>query len=312
MANSQAKFDYTAEQYATFPQWLRRQLFEYPPPIENADLTGKTAILTGGNQGIGFEIAKQLVALNISKLIIGVRDEAKGKAAADQLKASYKNKTVTIEVWKLDMLEYSTITSFAARAGQLVDLDIVILNAGIYRLAMRINPSTGHEEDIQTNYLSTFLLLFLLLPVLKAKRRPHMPPGRLSIVTSDVAGMTPFPESAADPLLAALDDTSNSLYKWDPQERYGTSKLLGQLLLGEVARRVPSSVAIINGAQPGLCKGSSLARDADSVIMKLGIAVYFGIFGRKLSTGAQVVLDAVLNQGGDSHGEVVDGGKIRP
>ncbi|KAF3766675.1 NAD(P)-binding protein [Cryphonectria parasitica EP155] len=308
---AQSKYDYTPEKFATFPQWARRQLFEHPRPVTGVDLSGKTAIVTGANQGIGFEIADQLITLNISKLIIGARDEAKGQAAADKLKAQHKSAKTDIEVWKLDMLEYDSVTSFATRASQLEHLDLVILNAGIYRIKLTINPSTGNEEDIQTNYLSTVLLTVLLLPTLQAKKRSPESPGRLTIVSSDTAGMTHFVERDADPLLGALKDTSGK-WKWDMQERYGTSKLLGQLFLTELAKRVPTSVAIINAGSPGLCAGSGLSRDAAGTFLRFPLAIYFGIFGRKSAVGAHVVLDAALKKGEESHGEVIDFDKIRP
>lgn len=306
-----AQYDYTPENFATFPQWVRRQLFEHPRPVSNVDLMGKTAIVTGANQGIGFEIANQLMTLNGSRLIIGARDEAKGQEAAKRLTALHEGAKTIIEVWKLDMLEYDTITSFATRAGQLEHLDLVILNAGIYRINLTINPSTGNEEDVQTNYLSTVLLTLLLLPALQAKKRSPTTPGRLTIVSSDTAGMTKFVERDADPLLAALKDTSGK-YKWDMQERYGTTKLLGQLFLGELAKQVPPSVAIVNAGSPGLCSGSGLARDAAGTFLRFPLAIYFGIFGRKPAVGAHVILDAALKKGEESHGEVVEFDKIRP
>ncbi|KAG8164066.1 hypothetical protein KVR01_005984 [Diaporthe batatas] len=309
-----SKYDYTPEKFATFPQWLRRQLFEHPRPVTGVDLAGKTVIVTGANQGIGFEIASQLLVLNVGKLIIAARDVAKGQEAADKLAAQHKGKggnNSAVEVWPLDLLNYDSVTAFAARAGQLEHLDIAILNAGIYRIKMTINPSTGNEEDIQTNFLSTFLLAILLLPTLQAKKRSPTEPGRLTIVSSDTAGMTHFVERDADPLLAALKDTSGK-WKWDMQERYGTSKLLGQMFLAELATRVPPSEVIINAGSPGLCSGSGLARDAAGTFLRFPLAVYFGLLGRKPGVGAHVILDAALKKGEDSHGEVIEFDKIRP
>jgi NAD(P)-dependent dehydrogenase (short-subunit alcohol dehydrogenase family) len=303
------QFDYSPEKFATFPQWLRRQLLDRPCPVTDVDLSGKTVIVTGANQGIGLEIADQLISLKLGKLIMGVRNEAEGRAAAEKLTARHSLVTSSIEVWKLDMLDYNSIRSFAERASQLEYLDIVILNAGIYRVNMTIVESTGHEEDIQTNYLSTMLLTILLLPTLKAKRRSPTTANHLTIVSSDTAGMTKFVEQDADPLLAALD---NPHAQWDMQERYGTSKLLGQLFLVELAKRIRPSVAIVNMVNPGLCSGSNLARDAEGTFLKFPLMIYFGIFGRKSAVGAHVVLNAALKQSEESHGQMIDFDRIRP
>jgi NAD(P)-dependent dehydrogenase (short-subunit alcohol dehydrogenase family) len=63
------------------------------------------------------------------------------------------------------MSSYDSIIAFAERASTLERLDFVILNAAITRFYFHLNPSTGYEEIIQVNYLSTILLaikLFLL------------------------------------------------------------------------------------------------------------------------------------------------------
>ncbi|CAJ2505666.1 Uu.00g130600.m01.CDS01 [Anthostomella pinea] len=303
-------FDVSPEKYASTSHWFKRQLFEYPPATSSrdADLSDKTAIVTGANQGIGLEIARQLLDLGLSKLIVAVRDVAKGQAATQQLTRGRQLPPDAIEVWELDMLAYESITSFAQRASQLRRLDIVVLNAGIYRLSMNINLSTGHEEDIQTNYLSLVLLLILLLPTLKASNTMASP-GKVTFVSSDTASETKFKERDANPLLPALDDKTA---KWDAQERYGTSKLLGQLFLTEITKRIPPSVAIINGACPGLCHSSSLARDAQDSMLKYPLSIFFRLFGRAPSTGARVIVNAAAKQGELSHGHVIDGCKLRP
>ncbi|KAI3395248.1 hypothetical protein diail_1601 [Diaporthe ilicicola] len=170
------------------------------------------------------------------------------------------------------LIDYDSVTAFAERAGQLEHLDMAILNAGIYRIKMTINPSTGNEEDIQTNFLSNYLLAILLLPVLRAKKPSPTEPGHLTIVSSDTAGMTSVVERDADPLLAALMDTSGKC-KWDMQERYGTSKLLGQMFLAELATRVSPSEVIINAGSPGLCSGPGLSRDAAGTFLRFSLAV---------------------------------------
>ncbi|KAK5629538.1 hypothetical protein RRF57_005253 [Xylaria bambusicola] len=170
------------------------------------DLVGKTAIVTGSSSGIGLECARQLLARGLSKLILAVRDEKKGAIARDDLASGWDLKPGAIEVWHLDYSSYDSITSFADRAKVLETLDIVVLNAGIYRIPRVILP-TGHEEDIQVNYLSTALLTILLLPILDVKKHPGTKPGRLTVVSSSVAAWSRFklPQDGR-PLLATLDE----------------------------------------------------------------------------------------------------------
>ncbi|XXG99457.1 hypothetical protein Hte_005796 [Hypoxylon texense] len=72
-------FDSPPEERATV------RAFITPPPIRDADLKGKTAIVTGSNAGIGFECAHQLLDLGISKLILAVRNDAKGQRVKAKL-----------------------------------------------------------------------------------------------------------------------------------------------------------------------------------------------------------------------------------
>ena len=62
-------FDFIVDQWTTVP------------PVENADLTGKTVMVVGANAGIGFEAAKHFARMNPAKLVLACRSESKGKAA---------------------------------------------------------------------------------------------------------------------------------------------------------------------------------------------------------------------------------------
>lgn len=106
---------------------------------------------------------------------------------------------------------------------------MAILNAGVGSgLTLCINPSTGHEETIQVNYLSTALLSILLLPNLAAKS-PTSLPGRLTIVGSGTALFAAFDNQNANPLIPSFDVPFSGLAA--AQERYGTSKVLVKMLV---------------------------------------------------------------------------------
>lgn len=98
---------------------------------------------------------------------MAVRDEEKGRVAAADLLADRKDTPLdTIEVWELDLSVYDSVVSFAERVAKtLTRLDIAIRNAGFGPAKRIVNTSTGHDEIIQANYLSTELLAVFLLPV---------------------------------------------------------------------------------------------------------------------------------------------------
>ncbi|KAK9423374.1 hypothetical protein SUNI508_04268 [Seiridium unicorne] len=153
----------------------------------------KTAIVTGSNTGIGLECARQLLDLGLSKLILAVRNEDKGHHARENLLSTQAPSLPdgTIEVGKLDICVYDTMTAFAKRAESLERLDIVILDAAVCKQTHEVVPATGHEEMLQVNVLSTALLAILLLQALKAKNTPEEP-GRIAWVQSDTASWAKF------------------------------------------------------------------------------------------------------------------------
>lgn len=131
------------------------------------------------------ECARQLLDIGCSKVILAVRSEAKGEAARQDL-SRVGTLPGAIEVWKLDLSSYDSIIAFSERAKSLELLNLVILNAGIFKVSEVFHGTTGYEEDIQIKYLSNMLLLTLLLPVLIAKKRGNTP-GRIVPVNSDMA-----------------------------------------------------------------------------------------------------------------------------
>ncbi|KAK7999708.1 hypothetical protein PG990_012308 [Apiospora arundinis] len=308
MATPSVTFNITPEQEASKLQFLRRQFSAAPPAVLRADvdLAGKTAIVTGANGGIGLECCRQLLDLGVSKLVMAVRDEAKGDAARETLMATRPDASQTIEVWKLDYASYESVVAFAKRAETATPRpSIAILNAGVNRGAFTRNTETGHEEDLQTNYLSTVLLALLLLRTFKQ----HIPssssqgPGRIVIVSSDTAAWAKFNEKDQDPLLPSFDDEAN----FNVYDRYATTKLLGHLFVAELARRVPATTAIINCANPGLCYGSGLNSE-----LGWSVAVFMRALGHSSAVGARSLVNAATVQDATSHGQFIEDCEMRP
>ncbi|KAK8132100.1 hypothetical protein PG999_000273 [Apiospora kogelbergensis] len=307
MASPAVTFNITPEQEASKLQFVRRQFSGAPPAVSrnDVDLAGKTAIVTGANGGIGLECCRQLLDLGVSKLILAVRDEEKGEAARETLMAGRPDASQAMEVWKLNLASYDSVVAFAKRAETITPpLSIAILNAGVNRGSFARNPETGHEEDVQTNYLSTVLLTLLLLRVFQQQPpTPTRRPGRLVIVSSDTAAWASFGEKGQDPLLPAFDEEA----RFSVFDRYATTKLLGQLFLTELARRVPASTAVINCANPGLCHGSGLNRE-----LGLPANVFMRLMGRSAAVGARSLVSAATMQDARSHGQYIEDCEIRP
>ncbi|KAK8139362.1 retinol dehydrogenase 12 [Apiospora sp. TS-2023a] len=303
-------FDISPEKEGGMNQFLCRQFCETPKAVrpDEVDLRGKTALVTGCNGGIGLECCRQLRSLGLSKLIMAVRDEAKGQRAMEDLAKTTQPPNSTMEVWKLDLSSYKSINQLVERAKALGRLDFVILNAGITRQHWVCDETTGHEENIQINYLSMVLLTIQLLPVLKSKILSQGGPSRLVIVTSDAASWTPFPEQNENPLLPAFDKPGNV----HMLHRYYTSKLLQQFFLQELTRRVPHSTAVITATTPGLVHSTEMNRDLKGTALGLVGRIAVRIVGYSPTVGAHQLVDAAVKHGDEIHGQYLCSQKPKP
>jgi NAD(P)-dependent dehydrogenase (short-subunit alcohol dehydrogenase family) len=273
-------------------------------PAPGTTLSGKTAIVTGSNTGIGFEAALQLLDLKLSRLIMAVRNSAKGEAAASKLRQLHPK--ASIDVWPLDMCSYVSIQAFARLVeSQLPRIDIVILNAGVKALTFNVVESTGHEEVFQVDYLSTMLLTLLLLPILKAKG-PLGEPAHLTIVNAALSiAAAKFPNRDANPLFPSFDNP-----KTFSQENYNSAKLLAHMFLWNLVDYVKADDVIINLSDPAWVKGTEILRDAKGV-MRIGLKI-FELTGRTPRVGASCLVDAVVSKGKESHGCFLMSWKIHP
>lgn len=277
-----------------------------PPP--GTTLSGKTALVTGSNIGIGLECARQFLQLQVSHLILGVRSVERGEKAAQSLRKAHPK--AKIEVWALDMLSYKSIEAFAQRCQKLDRLDVGVLNAGITSANFVINESTGHEEMFQVNYLSTALLSILLLPALSKKTESANTPGRLTIVSSGTALVAQFPNHRAEPLIRSFDDGTS----WDlnaATDRYSTSKTLLLMFVSKISELVDPNKVVIQAVDPGFVQGTGLHRHLGGGLRAM-FAVMKSLTARSLEQGAWTYVDAAVVKGEETHGCFLMDYKISP
>jgi NAD(P)-dependent dehydrogenase (short-subunit alcohol dehydrogenase family) len=132
------------------------------------DLSGRDAVVTGANSGLGFQIAREL-ALHGARVVLACRDLTKGEDAAQRIRdgdhgSAARGGDAAIEVARLDLADLASVREFAeSRNG--APLDLLVNNAGVMALPRRTTKD-GFEMQLGTNHLGHFALTGLLLPAL--------------------------------------------------------------------------------------------------------------------------------------------------
>lgn len=269
-----------------------------PPSISFKD---RTCVVTGANSGLGLEVCKQVLAKGLSRLIMGVRNQSRGDAAAEPLRKQYPG--TQIDVWLIDLESYPSVQAFAQKCAELPRLDMALLNAGMGNPEFVISDH-GHELMVQVNYLSTALLAILLLPVLKTSslKHPGAGAGRLTIVSSTHALTAPFPPTDKEPLLPAFNDPDGwSLFVG--HQRYQTTKILALMLMQKLAEATSPDEdhVIVNAVDPAMVSSTNFAAKMPFIVR--AVVQTIGFFAaRSVEEGAWSNLDALAVKGKESHG----------
>lgn len=123
------------------------------------DLTGKTALVTGSTQGIGFDIAKNLAEHGAKVFVAGSSSIEKCKAASAQIPNS-----VPVVANLLNMDEVKALHE------QTGDVDILVLNASMqYKAAWDEFTDEQYDNMMNCNVKSSYLLIKSYVPAMKAK-----------------------------------------------------------------------------------------------------------------------------------------------
>jgi NAD(P)-dependent dehydrogenase (short-subunit alcohol dehydrogenase family) len=133
--------------------------------LDVPDLTGKRAIVTGANSGLGFELTRRLAKAGAA-VTLAVRNRSKGEAAIAQLTAEIQDARLSVRL--IDLTSLASVQAFAesmVRDGHPVD--ILINNAGVMMPPRRETTDDGLELQFEANYLGHFALTAQLLPLLQ-------------------------------------------------------------------------------------------------------------------------------------------------
>jgi NAD(P)-dependent dehydrogenase (short-subunit alcohol dehydrogenase family) len=190
-----------------------------PLDVRVPDLTGKLAIVTGANSGLGFGLAGRLAAAG-ADVILAVRNRVKGEDAVARLRAKQPDARLI-----LGDLDLSSLANIGAFSDSLLSdgrpIDVLVNNAGVMMPPRRGTTEDGFELQFGSNYLGHFALTAELLPLLKAAGT-----SRVVSLSSIVARLGRFDWS---------DLQSEKQYS--PQRSYGLSKLSTLVFARELDRR---------------------------------------------------------------------------
>jgi NAD(P)-dependent dehydrogenase (short-subunit alcohol dehydrogenase family) len=296
------------------PPFFQPPVPSLPPGI---DLSGKTAIVTGATSGIGLEISRQLLTYKISNLVIAVRNLPKGETVRQALlsdpSVKAANPNATVKVMKLDTASYESVQSFvSAFNASFPDLHLLFANAGIGTAAKELAPS-GHEKNIQVNYLSNVLLTLALLPTLETTASKTSSPTRVTWtgsrahIYSSLAGKKKkehqLPNEGEGGAISVLHhlSTANDLPMFT---RYADSKLLCVLFQLELARHYHPDKVIINSFCPG--QVDTNMTDVLPFYLRIPVNAFMAIRARSPKKAAWIALNAAVVAGEETHGRLLE------
>jgi len=220
------------------------------------DLSGKLAVVTGSNSGLGLGLTTRLSAAG-ADVIMAIRNRAKGESAVEQIRATVPTAKLTIK-----SLDLSSLASVRALGEELNaegrPIDILINNAGIMQPPQRETTDDGFELQFGGNHLGHFALTGNLLPLLRAAENPRV--TSLSSLAARMGGIN-------------FDDLQWEK-RYSPTAAYAQSKSANLMFALELDRRSRTGGwgIMSNAGHPGFTKtnlqfsGPSQGRDNPTIM----------------------------------------------
>lgn len=250
------------------PQWTSADI---------PDQTGRTAVITGANTGLGFETAAALVAKG-AQVVLAVRNLDKGKAAATRMTAAYPEASVALQ--ELDLTSLDAIRAAAEQLRSDHDtIDLLINNAGVM-MTPKSTTQDGFELQFGTNHLGHFAFTGLLLDRVLAA------PGSRIVTVS----------STGHRIGAGINfDDLQWKRSYSRMGAYAQSKLANLLFTYELQRRLVGTKTIATAAHPG-SSDSELTRDFPPLV-RIVAKPLTSVFGQSSAMGALPTLRAATDPG---------------
>ncbi|MFK0252252.1 oxidoreductase [Streptomyces sp. NPDC090445] len=253
------------------PGWTARNI---------PDQSGRTAVVTGANSGIGYATAREL-ARRGAEVVLACRSAARGHAAAIRLRSEVPG--AEVEFAPLDLADLGSVREFAdGYARRRPALDLLVNNAGVMALPHG-RTADGFETQFGVNHLGHFALTGLLLPRLL----DAAPGARIVNVSSGLHA------------LGDIDhDDLGSERRYRRWIAYGRSKTANLLFTHELARRLAAagSTIVAASAHPGYAATNLHAGAAGRPVARL-LELANAVIAQPAAAGALPTLYAATAPG---------------
>ncbi|OLP59647.1 short-chain dehydrogenase [Xaviernesmea oryzae] len=195
----------------------------------------RVALVTGGNKGIGLEIARKLAQAGVH-VVIGARDDERARVAVEEL----RQQGLRVGSVRIDLDDLSTIApaanTISSRYGR---LDILVNNAGIFDFADAA-PSTASVDAvrhvIEINFIGALAVTQAVLPLLR-----EAPAARVVNVSSSLGSL-------------ALNGDPKSTYYAQRFIGYNASKAALNMLTIQLNEELKGTGIVVNSVSPGFVK----------------------------------------------------------
>jgi NAD(P)-dependent dehydrogenase (short-subunit alcohol dehydrogenase family) len=249
------------------------------------DLGDKVFVITGTSSGIGTVMAYEL-AKRGAQVIAANRNVEKAQKAIDEIQNN-KDNLSSLRILKLDVSSLNSVREFAKKIEEdnsIIQIDGLLLNAGIMALPERKESVDGYEMQMATNILGHHLLTSLLMPKIKAA------PRAVIVSTTSSASGTVNSKRIWDDL--------NAEDKYDAWEVYGVSKIAATQfrdgLLEQVKRANLENQIFVHVTHPGLT--ATPLFDASKGVIASVFRSVRNLFMMDVNQGALSTLRATIDE----------------
>lgn len=214
-------------------------------------------IVTGGNRGLGFALARHIAATPDAEVVLAVRDPDSGRRAAQEIGAN-------ASVMELDLADGASVNRFAeAVDGPVAGL---VNNAGIQIANETRETADGFEETFAVNHLNALKLTLGLRDRLRGGRVMFIGSG-----THNPRHPTATRFGFRGEQFRSIENCARGLNSADDigqlgKDRYATTKFLNMATTVELARRYDPRELLVLCLDPGLMPGTDLARTAPAFL----------------------------------------------